>query len=164
MALRVTWSDSPAVLLLEMSRETRSYYYHKTETSIDFHCKKECWVYGCNGRVIAAVNPEICLRRKGKPKINLTKWVKKDDLTPLQTFIHVLTIGGNLRLNMSWHLKNDSLYYWFSGMWNWPAHHSLFGWNMSRKTWRNFKRSLGRDNRGLLTSRILRNRGEALGL
>ena len=48
--------------------------------------------------------PRNLFKRKGKPKINLTKRVKKDDLTPLQTFIHVLTQGGNLRLNMSWHL------------------------------------------------------------
>ena len=48
--------------------------------------------------------PRNLFKRKGKPKINLTKRVKKDDLTPLQTFTHVLTQGGNLRLNLSWHL------------------------------------------------------------
>ena len=96
---------------------------------LPWHLKSQC-IY----------SPRNLFKRKGKPKINLTKRVKKDDLTPLQTFIHVLTQGGNLRLNMSWHLKNDSLYSWFSGVWNWPAHYSLFRWNMSRKTWKNFKK------------------------
>ena len=81
--------------------------------------------------------------------------MKKDDSTPLQKFIHVLTQGGNLRFLVFLVLREcetDPLTILYSAG---TCHEKL------EKT---LKRSLGRDNRGLLTSRILRNRRGALGL
>ena len=44
-----------------MSRETRRYYYHVKETSIDFYCKKDK-----GPGFMVYVNPEIYLREKKK--------------------------------------------------------------------------------------------------
>ena len=85
-------------------------------------------------------------------------------MTPLQTFIHVLTQGGNLRLNMSWHLRTIPCIPGSQECETDPLTILYSAGTCHEKLELTLKRSLGRDNRGLLTSRILRNRRGALGL